>query len=110
MHLWRPAVAAQSPSRPTLPARRVAHQVAVALLDHIAKMDANAELDAVLALQAGITFQPCRSVPRWHRHRARRSNWNPDLVIVDGLAATEKSILKVSFCDFVERAIEDEGG
>jgi hypothetical protein len=37
-------------------ARRVAHQVAVALLDHIAKMDANAELDAVLALQAGITF------------------------------------------------------
>ena len=29
-------------------ARRVAHQVAVALLDHIAQMDADAELDAAL--------------------------------------------------------------
>ena len=34
----------------------IAHQVAVALLDHIAKMDADAELDAPLGRQAGIAL------------------------------------------------------
>jgi hypothetical protein len=37
-------------------ARRVAHQVAVALLDHIAQMDADAELDAALGWQPGIAL------------------------------------------------------
>ena len=34
----------------------VAHQVAVALLDHIAEMDADAKLNAALGRQASITF------------------------------------------------------
>ncbi len=32
----------------------IAHQIAVALLDHIAKMDADAELDAALGRKAGV--------------------------------------------------------
>ena len=34
----------------------VAHQVAVALLDHIAEMDADAELDATLGRKAGVAL------------------------------------------------------
>ena len=34
----------------------VAHQVAVALLDHIAEMDADAELDAALGRKAGVAL------------------------------------------------------
>ena len=34
----------------------VAHQVAVALLDHVAEMDADAELDAALGRQASIAL------------------------------------------------------
>ena len=34
----------------------VAHQIAVALLDHVAKMDANAELDAALGRKPGVAL------------------------------------------------------
>ena len=34
----------------------VAHQIAVALLDHIAQMDADAELDAALGRKAGVAL------------------------------------------------------
>src|SRR4029077_3309827 len=34
----------------------IAHQVAVALLDHIAKMNADPELDAALRRKAGVAF------------------------------------------------------
>ena len=34
----------------------VAHQVAVALLDHVAEMDADAEFDAALDRHAGVAF------------------------------------------------------
>ena len=34
----------------------VAHQIAVALLDHIAEMDADAELDAALGRKAGVAL------------------------------------------------------
>ena len=34
----------------------IAHQIAVALLDHIAEMDADAELDAALGRKAGVAL------------------------------------------------------
>jgi hypothetical protein len=38
----------------------VAHQIAITLLDHIAQMDADAELDAALGRKPGVTL--CHSI------------------------------------------------
>ena len=49
-----PGSAIPSKSRGDIDA--VAHQVAVALLDHIAEVDADAELDAALGRKAGVAL------------------------------------------------------
>jgi hypothetical protein len=47
----------------------VAHQVAVALLDHVAEVDADAKLDAALRRQAGVTFDQASLDPNRAAHR-----------------------------------------
>ena len=50
----------------------VAHQVAVALLDHVAEMDADAELDAAVRPARRRCARPWRSGPRSRSARRRR--------------------------------------
>jgi hypothetical protein len=52
----------------------VIHKVAVAFLDHVAEMAANAVLNAALGRQAGVAFDPCRSAPRTGRYRTTLLN------------------------------------
>jgi len=49
----------------------VAHQVAIALLDHVAQMDADAELDATLRRKTRVALS-CHSASRLRSERHRR--------------------------------------
>ena len=50
------APGARDPFKPRGDIDAVAHQIAVALLDHIAQMNADAEFDAALGRQAGVAL------------------------------------------------------
>ena len=48
----------------------VAHEVAVALLDDVAEMDADADLDALVSGNAGVALGEPASAPRWRERTA----------------------------------------